>query len=395
LVFKKEKINNWLIMISVLTLVMITSVIIFNGCKADDTQKENIISEPEGEEEVTEEETEEETSPEVEEQGGVAGEEITGNINRFSGLEISDSVKDQRPLAIMINNLYPDARPQSGLIYADIIFEAEDEYGITRYIAVYSSYDTELVAPIRSARIYYAEIARSLDPIYTFFGTHKDSFANAYKVIEGMDIDVLTSIGEPEPPESSIVANASFWRDYNRSSITEHTAAMSTIQLRKEAENAGYSLEGGQSPLRFKKDASGSETGNISDIIIDFSTDGYMTEFKYNSENNNYLKYIAGSPHIDRETGIQIEAKNIIVMYTDVEGPFDDKGHMLIRTHTSNGIPGKAIFFMDGKAIEGTWERSSIIEPFEFKNDNGDIVLFNAGLTWVAIIDSDRSSVSY
>lgn len=40
----------------------------------------------------------------------------------------------------MIENSFA-ARPQSGLIFADVVFEVVDEYGITRFVAIYNSND--------------------------------------------------------------------------------------------------------------------------------------------------------------------------------------------------------------------------------------------------------------
>jgi len=346
----------------------------FAGCKKEEATEEEPIA-VETEEVVEEEDVEK-----------IAGIEITGDINIISGLDISDEVRDSRPIAVMVENS-PDSRPQSGLIYADMVFEVVDEGGVTRYVAVFSSYDAEIVGPVRSARIYYAEIARSFDPIYAFWGTYKE----AYPVIEDMGLDVLTTLGEPLPAVSSIVANTSSgWRDYSRSNITEHTAFMSTIKLKEEAADYGYSLEGGQSPLRFKIDAVDSERGDISNININFSYDTYRVDFEYNRENNNYLKFTGGAPHTDYETGKRIAVNNVIVMITSIEGPIDQWGHMAVRTTGTSDI-GKAFFFMDGNVIEGTWERTSAFDPFKYKDDDGNIVLFNRGSTWVALIqDTNR-----
>jgi len=367
----------FLVVLSVVTLISILS---FTGCRVSKvTEEEPVISEPESEEEV----------PVGEEEDKIAGMEITENINILSGLNISDTVGNSRPIALMVENT-PDARPQSGLIYADIVFEVVDEYGVTRYVAVYSSYDAEIIGPVRSARLYYAEIARSFDSIYAFFGTYKEG----YKVIENLGLDELTALGEPEPAVTSIVANASYWRDWNRSSIQEHTAFMSTIKLKEDAENLGYSLEGGQSPLRFKIDAVDSERANINNIAINFSDqNAYKTNFEYNKEENTYYKYLAGAPHTDYETGKQIAVNNVIVMITNIEGPIDQYGHMAIRTTGTSDI-GKAFFFMDGNVIEGTWERTSAFDPFKYKDDDGNIILFNRGSTWAALIQ-DNNRLTY
>lgn len=361
---------------------LVTALVItltFTGCGKIVTAEQETASEEgsevEGDNELGAEEGEEEGSQ-------TTVKEITGNINIFSGLEITDSVKDDRPIAIMVENT-TDARPQSGLIYADMVFEVVDEYGITRYVAVFSSYEAETIGPVRSARIYYAEIARSLDPLYAFWGTYPE----CYDVIRNLDIDVLDG-------NSEVIAYAdSGWRDYTRSDITEHTAFMSTVALKEDALDYSYSLEGGQSPLRFKEDASDSDRGDVSDITINFSSETFKAYFEYDGENNNYLKYVGDSPHTDYETGSQIKVNNIIVMITDIEGPIDQYGHMVVRT-TGTSDNSKAFFFIDGNVIEGTWERSSAFDPFKYRDENGDTILFNRGSTWVALIQ-DTDMLTY
>jgi hypothetical protein len=326
LVLKNNNKKKWLTIINLVLVFIITSSIMIIGCKTDTGEQTDVISEP-AEEEITEEETE----------GGRSGEddkadykvlekEITGNINILSGLEISDTVNDSRPIAIMVDN-DPRARMQSGLIYADIVFEVVDEGGVTRYIAFYSSYDVGIIFPVRSARIYYAEIARGFDPVYVFWGTYED----AYEPIKKMYIDLFDANSENYVPYTD-----SGWRDYSRSEVNWISAAISTEGIKEDAASYGYSLEGGQSPMRFKIDATESDRGNISDININFSNNNFIVDFKYDIANNNYLKYIAGQPHTDYETGTQIAVNNVIVMITNIEGPIDESGHMVVRTTGSS-----------------------------------------------------------
>ena len=183
---------------------------------------------------------------------------ITDNINMFSGLELSDKVKNYRPLAIMVQN-NPKTRPHSGFIYADIVFELVAEGGITRFVTVFSSYDVDIIGPVRSARIYFAEIARSLDLIYTFWGT----YPQAYEAIKNMDVLDANST-------AYVNYTSAGWRDPSRSDALEHTAFIDTYGIREDAAKFGYSLEGGQSPMAFKLDAPASQRGDITDISVDF-----------------------------------------------------------------------------------------------------------------------------
>ncbi|MBN1299551.1 MAG: DUF3048 domain-containing protein [Actinobacteria bacterium] len=321
--------------------------------------------------ETTSEETAEETT--VQE----AEDKISENINKFSGLELTAGINNYRPIAIMVQN-NPKARPHSGLIYADIVFELVAEGGVTRFVTVYSSYDPEIIGPVRSARIYFAEIARSLDPIYTFWG----SYPQAYDAIKNMDMDVLDA-------NSTAYVNytSAGWREPTRNTALEHTAFINTAGIRKDAQKYGYSLEGGQSPLQFKLDAPEQERGNIDEITVDFSSESYVAGFSYDKESNKYMKSLAGQPHSDFETGQQIALNNVIVMLTDIDGPIDQYGHMQVRT-TGTSQQGEAYFFMDGNVVEGTWERASLSDPFVYKDLDGNQMLFNRGSTWICIIQS-------
>jgi len=309
--------------------------------------------------------------------------QITGNINILSGLEISDKILNSRPFAIMINNA-PEARPQSGLNKADIVMEVVDEGGITRMIGVFSSNSVDVIGPIRSARQYYAELARMFDPVYVFWGTYPEG----YRLIENMDMDVLTPLGDGTGA-SSITANMSdgkdAWRDSSR--VAPHNAYSSTEKLIAAAENNGYSLQGGQSPLNFKLDATEDKKGTTSSIKIDFSTATFASDFQYDKGSNKYLKSIGGNPNIDRESNEQLSFSNVIALVTDIANSGDSAGHMIVRTTGS----GKAFFFFDGNVSEGTWERQSVTEAMQFKDSEGNNILFNRGSSYIGLVQgTDR-----
>ncbi len=309
--------------------------------------------------------------------------EITGNINILSGFEIKDGVLNSRPLAVMINNA-GEARPQSGLNKADCVIEVVDEGGITRLIGIFSSKDADTIGPIRSARQYYAELARMFDPLYVFWGTYPEG----YKIIENMDIDVLTPLGDTTGA-SKIAANISegkdAWRDSSR--VAPHNAYSSTEKLKNAAVTNGYLIEGGQSPFGFKLDISEEKRGSINDIKIDFSVASFAADFKYDKSLNNYKKSTGGVEDTDKETGENLYFNNVIALVTDIANSGDAAGHMIVRTTGS----GKAFYFFDGSVTEGTWERTSVLEPMMFKNDSGEKILFNRGTTYLGMIQgADR-----
>ena len=76
----------------------------------------------------------------------------------------------RRPaLAVKIENSV-DARPQSGLNAADVVWEEVVEGGITRFVAVYHSTLPPEIGPIRSVRPMDAAIAGPLHGLFAFSG---------------------------------------------------------------------------------------------------------------------------------------------------------------------------------------------------------------------------------
>src|SRR5438876_9097567 len=80
-----------------------------------------------------------------------------------------DALQQRAPLAVMIEN-HPDARPQSGLNQADLVYEAIAEGGITRYMAVYWSTEAARIQYVRPARSQYIQWAAELGAVSNHWG---------------------------------------------------------------------------------------------------------------------------------------------------------------------------------------------------------------------------------
>ena len=95
------------------------------------------------------------------------------HINPINGMYLTDEVyntiKDRKPVSAMLNN-HPDARPQAGLNDADIIYEIVAEGGISRIMPVFYSKIPTRVGSMRSARIYFMQVAAEYNPIFMHWG---------------------------------------------------------------------------------------------------------------------------------------------------------------------------------------------------------------------------------
>ena len=363
-------------------LIFFFILIFLTSCKAPEEVEETI--KPTEETEVAEE-TEIEIIKEIkiekilkgeEEPLELTFEELSGTRSLFSGVEVTEEQRRERPLVILVENLCEPAgqcvRPQDGLSDADIVIEVTDEGGITRYIAIFGADKiVDVIGPVRSSRQYYSELAFGFDPLYVHFGGSGVGYEN----IDHLGILDLCPIRTKAP----------FERDTSRGLASEHTAYMKTTELRQAAIDLGYDLDGGKSPLKFKEDALEDERREEDTIIVNFSRPPYQAKYVYDKETNSYIKYVGETPHKDRVSGKQIVVKNIIVQITDITHDISsEEGHMVVRT---TGY-GSALFFMDGKVIKGYWGRASAADPYLYIDEEGRLIGFNVGSTWISFIPS-------
>src|SRR3990172_358673 len=243
---------------------------------------------------------------------------ITGELTPITNKEAS---ADLRPMAVMVNN-HTDARPQSGLIYADLTYEVVAEGGITRFLPFYLSKSPEKIGPVRSTREYYLVLVKELgDAMLMHIGWSPQA-------LEAIETWPVRSLGR---------GGGQFWRDTSLDVATDHTAYVNGKDLLQVALDLGWE---GTRPFQiwqFKDEKSGYDLlPGASHIAIDFWYPGeYSAVFDYDAASNEYLRSLGYDeannpiPHVDRETNQQIKIKNLIVQFvleTSIAG--DDKGRL-------------------------------------------------------------------
>ncbi len=136
---------------------------------------------------------------------------------------------------------------------------------------------------------------------------------------------------------------------------------------------------------KFKDDAPVSERGTVASIQVPFQDyKDYIVDWSYDKAANTYLRNNGGVPHIDRDTGKQLTAKDVIVLLEDesqANDGYENNLHMLYGTKGT----GKALFFMDGKEIKGTWSKASRTSRTKLHDTNGNEITFTRGKLWFEI----------
>lgn len=299
----------------------------------------------------------------------------------------------RRPLGIMVENSL-DARPQSGISNADVVFEAVAEGGVTRFLGVYYCQDAKTVGPVRSARVYFLDLIGGFGeyPLYAHVGGANTSGpANALGQIDEMGWGVYNDLNQ------FAIGFPVFWRDYERlpSVATEHTMYSNTDKLWQVGVKRGLSNKDEQGVLwskgfvswLFKKDAAAQKRGKIKKISYGFweSYKTYNVRWEYDSTTNQYLRYNGGKKHLDKNTSQQLSVSNVVValMKESVANDGYDQGQHLL--YGTEGF-GDMYLFQDGQVIKGTWNKVDRFSQIVFKDESGKEVSFNPGLIWISIV---------
>lgn len=286
----------------------------------------------------------------------------------LSGLEVEPSLAARPVTAIMIENS-EEARPQSGLIDADLVFEAIAEGGITRFLALFQSKKPDYIGPVRSARPYYVEWAKTFDASYVHAGGSPDG------------LRAITDLGVKDI-SAFAYGDDVFYRTTDRQS--PHNLYSSFKGLDKVNQEKGFTSSKFDAWSR-KKDVP--QTPTAINIDITLSSAYYNPSYKFDALTNSYLRSEGGEIHKDEKSNKQLSPKTVLVMAMtrSQEGIYS-----IYKTSGS----GKFLAFQDGIASEGTWSRSSVTNQYKFKDSNGFDFLFNKGQVWVSIV-TDINNVKY
>lgn len=317
------------------------------------------------------------------------------------------SWEQRRPLAVMIEN-HLEARPQSGLSAADVVYEAVAEGAITRFLAVFycgaQAVETQ-VGPVRSARTYYLDWASEyVYPLYVHVGGAHASDGLTDPRARAKEQIVQYGWAAANDMDQAGIGFPTFWRDYERlgrTVATEHTMYSTTEKLWEFAQEkrdfTNKDPEGNDwleafSPWKFEDEAEEKDRGAGNTIDFDFWTDyeDYHVSWAYDKSGNRYLRANAGQPHLDLDNKQQLDAKVVVIQLTREEGPVDELKHMIY--HTTKG--GDALIFQNGQVIKGSWSKKDRQSRTLFKDAKGKDVKFARGKIWIEIVPSTQK-ISY
>jgi len=283
----------------------------------------------------------------------------------------NEAATKQAVTAIMIENS-PDARPQSGVKQAGVVFEAIAEGGITRFLTLHQQDKPQLIGPVRSVRLYYVDWLAPFNASVAHVG---GSAAALAEVRNGnyRDIDQFFNSG-------------SYWRAADR--YAPHNVYTSFERL--DALNAAKGYTESTFTSFTRADGKASTSPNATSVSVVISGPLYNSSYVYDAASNTYLRSQAGAAHLDREDG-QIAPSSVVVMKVNMTKIMEDGYRESISTTGS----GEAVIFQNGVAQTVTWSKADRASQIKFTDTSGADVPLIRGQTWITAIPTSGGSVSW
>lgn len=292
----------------------------------------------------------------------------------LTGLAVAPAVNGRPVTAVMIENT-PQARPQSGLSQAGVVFEAIAEGGITRFMALYQDQEPSMIGPVRSARPYYLDWDLGFDAPYAHIGGSQAALAD----IPAWGVKNLDGLIDPGPYHR-IASRQAPHNDY--SSIP------SLIALEASKGWTSSSFTGFP-----RKPDQPAKNPSVSQINFNPSYFSYASEFAYDNASNSYNRSEGGAAQTDANNNQQLSPKVVIGMIVPFSrGPLDTSGAYYSDYQVIGS--GQAYVFQDGGLTIGQWSKTSPTSQIVFSTASGLPLKLNAGQTWITALASN-SQINY
>jgi hypothetical protein len=268
--------------------------------------------------------------------------------------EIPVVLKKIPPVMAIIDN-HPSARPPSGLQQATLVYEFLVEGGLTRYLAVFDTLPQEsfVIGPIRSLRPYFAHQAADHGGVVAHGGYSK----RTGELIRGISLKHITSA-------------TYLWRDSSRKAPHNLYSDMET--LLKAAKHDGTFTEvtpqAPTLPTDFEEGAT---------VEVTYSNSNKVS-YTYDQSIGAYQRFINGKPHTDRVTGLQYNARRVIIRKTPHTNVPDSKLVDIALTGEGQGL-----LFEAGQQHKIKWQYKDGMTHYYYA-DNSPVDL-TYGNTWVQV----------
>ena len=265
-----------------------------------------------------------------------------------------------RVLAVKIDNIV-NARPQTGLTHADIVYVLPVEGGLSRFLAVFSSDYPRVIGPVRSAREDDLELLRQFGrPAFAYSGATATLLPYIHRTARIVNLYSGTTSG--------------YYRDPNR--IAPYNLYAHTKQLLAQSAGASKARDIG---FRFGPplpDGKATRSASVSYPAASFG-------FTWSAGKGRWLVSMDGTPAATTDGG-RLAPVTVVIQHTTVRtSRFLEYGKP--PPYAESVGSGTAQVLRNGKEWAVHWSRPNANGGTTFTTASGQRMTFAPGQVWIVL----------
>ena len=277
-------------------------------------------------------------------------------------------VADRPALAVMIENA-PQARPQTGLEQADVVWEEVVEGGITRFVAVYHSQVPQSVGPVRSVRPMDPAIVGPSNGILAYTGGQQPFIdavgaAGIQSVVMDHGDDGFTTTRSRRAPHNVYGSPEDFWAQADDDRTSPPPAE---LVFAREPGLGTATLTGGPATRL--------------DVRL---THASRAVWEWAGDEGVYRRSEGDEPAVSSEQ-VRLSATNVVLLSaTMVNTRFKDPAGVPVPETQLVGS-GEGVVASGGKQVAVTWSKDAVDAPLVLTGADGKAVALEPGTSWIEL----------
>lgn len=311
---------------------------------------------------------------EIEDDGNHEGEYRSELTNEW----ISEELKDQRPIAVMIDN-EKTALPHYGVSKADVVYEMTNSLandGITRLMVLFKDYESvDQIGSIRSTRPTNLVVAPEWNAIVCHDGgpfyiddyiakPFVDNFSGTFSRVDNGKSREFTEYILPGDLEKNFNDSPDVSKTYNEYYSGPHYKFVEGKEINQLSDMA--------------------DVRACTEVALPFRHN--QSRLDYDEESRLYLYSEYGQAHVDPgNNNEQLGFTNVLIQNCRYV-KFDDNGYMMFHSIDYNR---EGWFITEGRCTPITWSKEDETSPTKYFDSEGEEIVLNTGKTYVALVPDD------
>ena len=302
-------------------------------------------------------------------------------FSELTGLPVSLDIKDQRPIAVMVDNEIL-AYPHYGLAEADVVYElvnSNHNNRISRLMVMKKDWGSIVqMGSIRSTRDTNIDLQAEWNSILCHDGSSaislpkfnkgyaSEHISGTFSRVNNGKSREFTEFILPGDIEANL-ASLNISKDYN-----EYKPNVDSHFRFPEFEEDGEMLDS-------------DEYASATTIILHAAFPHNSTELHYNPDTKSYDYYNYGALSADGEDNEVQSYKNVILQDIILVST-DNEGHVAYNL-VDSGRSG--YYISNGHVQKITWEKKEEMDITRYYDENGEELIINRGNTYIGLIPSE------